>query len=191
MNASLIIPLLICKRKKFSKNSQQQSSNVSFSVMEDIRLQTKLWRERGELTTGRHSVPPCTSSWADPSSKLGRSGCNGCFLRCNETFPHLSESSRSRNPRWMSGRLRAGGHKGIIGSWNSQFIPSRAVQFGFNGSGVTCQLTWACCVRGILVVWSGLILDYLNLWNKAAVGDIHVLKQSLEKPVYLESQLNF
>lgn len=78
------------------------------------RLQTKLWRERGELTTGRHSVPPCTSSWADPSSKLGGSGCNGCFPRCNETFPHPSESSRSRNPRWMSGRLWAGGHKGTI-----------------------------------------------------------------------------
>lgn len=151
MQVYMIIPLLLCKRKKIHSNNLQMFHFLWWKT----RLQTKLWRERGELTTGRHSVPPCTSSWADPSSKLGGSGCNGCFLRCNETFLHPSESSRSRNPRWMSGRLRAGGHKGMIGSWNSQFIPSRAVQFGFNGSGVTCQLTWACCVRGILVVWSG------------------------------------
>lgn len=138
-------------------------------------------REGGELTTGRHSVPPCTSSGVDPSSKLGGSGCNGCFPRCNENISRPSESSRSRNPRWMRGRLRAGGHKGVISSWNSQFIPCWAVRFGFNGIGVTCQLTWACCVRGISVVRSRLILDFLNLRNKAANQDVPVL----EKEVYL------
>lgn len=36
-----------------------------------------------------------------------------------------------------------------------------------------CQLTRACFVRGILVVSLGLILDFLDLSNKAVDGDIY------------------
>lgn len=59
----------------------------------------------GGPTSGWHSVPPCTSWVAGPSSRPWGSCCSGCSLICSETSPHLSESSLSCSPGWKSGAL--------------------------------------------------------------------------------------
>lgn len=89
------------------KSQQQQPVTARTNQQQsEVQRESEAW---GEPTSGWHSVPPCTSWPVDPSSRLWGSCCNGCSPICNETLPHLSESSHSCNPHWRNEVPRAAG----------------------------------------------------------------------------------